>query len=70
MRTVNAIKFYGSRKELGEAFRFPVNKSTISKWASIGHLPYARALELEMETKGKLKVDYSYYPSEQPKSAA
>lgn len=70
MKTDTAIKFYGTRKKLGNAFRFPVNKSTVRKWVILGHLPYGRALELEKETKGKLKVDYSCYPTEQQQAAA
>ncbi len=70
MRTCDAIDYFnGDRKALGEAFRFPANKATISKWFKAGFLPYGRALELEKETKGKLKVDYSCYPTEQQTAA-
>ena len=70
MKTSDAIDYFsGDRKALGDAFRFPANKATISKWSKAGFLPYGRALELEKITQGKLKVDYSYYPVEQQEAA-
>ncbi len=70
MKTSDAIDYFnGDRKALGDAFRFPANKATISKWSKAGCLPYGRALELEKETKGELKVDYSCYPVEQHAAA-
>ncbi len=66
MKFSDAIDYFdGDRKALGDSFRFPANKATISKWFKIGFLPYGRALELEKVTSGKLKVDYSLYPTSQ-----
>lgn len=71
MKFSDAIKYFdGDREALGASFLFPVNKSTVSKWFKADLLPYARAIELEKETKGALKVDRSLYKSDQPKSAA
>ena len=45
-----------------------ITHAGVSRWGEI--IPKGRAFELQMLTKGALKVDLSPYENDQPKSAA
>lgn len=48
------IKYYGSVKFFAETIG--VSRQTIYLWKKKGEIPYARQAQIEIETKGKLKV--------------
>lgn len=70
MRTSDAVSYFGGKSKLAQAFTPPLTKGSITHWSNDGRVPRGRAFELQLITKGALKVDLSLYESDQPKSAA
>lgn len=70
MKTSDAVSYFGSKSKLAKAFSPPLSKGSITHWTNDGRVPRGRAFELQMITKGALKVDLSLYENDQPKSAA
>lgn len=70
MKTQDAIDYFKTKAALAKAFTPPLTRGAITHWSNDGHLPRGRAFELQLITKGKLKVDLSVYETEHPKTAA
>jgi hypothetical protein len=65
MKKQTAIDFFGSKARLARAFASNakprgLSRATISNWGDV--VPFARAIQLEKKTFGRLKVDHSCYP--------
>ncbi len=70
MKTQDAINYFKTKAALAKAFNPPLTRGAITFWADDGRVPRGRAFELQMITKGELKVDLSLYENDQAKSAA
>lgn len=65
MKTVDAIKYFGSKAKLARAFATHgkpsgLARASVTAWGDV--VPLMRALQLEKKTFGRLKVDLSCYP--------
>lgn len=70
MKTSDAVSYFGGKSKLAQAFTPPLTKGSITHWSNDGRVPRGRAFELQLITKGKLKVDISVYETDHPKTAA
>lgn len=61
MKTTDAIAFFGNNRKLAQALG--VSDQSITHWKNQGFLPRGKAYELQVITRGKLKVDRNFYES-------
>lgn len=58
MRTQLVIDYFGTAAET--ARQLGISKGAISQWGE--HVPFARALQIERMTRGRLKFSPRHYP--------
>lgn len=70
MKTADALAFFGKglpvqlhRKKLAEAAG--VTRQSVHRWIEIGYVPIQSALDLQLKSKGRCKINPAVYP--QPK---